>query len=168
MAQKDVVYIERTLPASREDVWKALTEAERIKKWWGPKDFTAPVVKIDFKEGGKYIYCMRTPDGQDLYSTGTISKIDAPSKIVFSDSFSDEKGNIVPARDYGMPDNIPDVLTVTMQLQEITPSQTKLTLTHEGFPPGEIIEQCTQGWNESFDKLEKSLRTEERGAELLT
>ena len=104
-----------------------------------------------------------------LYFRFNTIKIHYPAYIViFSDSFSDEKGNIVPARDYGMPDDIPDVLTVTMQLQEISPSQTKLILTHEGFPPGEIIEQCTQGWNESFDKLEHSLRSQERGAELLT
>ena len=81
-------------------VWQAWTEPERVKKWWGPKTFTAPVIKIDFRVGGEYLYCMRSPDGKDYWSKGTYREIVAPERIVLTDSFADEKGNTVPASYY--------------------------------------------------------------------
>ena len=50
-AEQELV-IERVLDAPRERVWEAWTDPEQMKKWWGPKDFTAPTVEIDLKEGG--------------------------------------------------------------------------------------------------------------------
>ncbi len=37
------LFITRIFDASRELVWKAWTEPERVKCWWGPKNFTSPV-----------------------------------------------------------------------------------------------------------------------------
>lgn len=55
--QRELV-ITRIFDAPRELVWKAWTEPERVKRWWGPKVFTAPFVKIDLHVGGEYLYCM--------------------------------------------------------------------------------------------------------------
>ena len=62
----DQIIIERVFDSSVEAVWKAWTDAEMIKQWWDPKDFTAPSIKIDFKVGGQYIYCMKGPKGTQL------------------------------------------------------------------------------------------------------
>ena len=56
------LFIAREFNAPREIVWKAWSDPEIIKKWWGPKTFSAPFIKNDFKIGGKYLYCMRGPD----------------------------------------------------------------------------------------------------------
>lgn len=53
--------IVRIFDAPREIVWKSWTEPQRVKKWWGPKNFTAPFASIDLRPGGKYLYCMRSP-----------------------------------------------------------------------------------------------------------
>ena len=37
-AESDFV-ISRVFDAPRELVWKAFTDAERMKEWWGPKGF---------------------------------------------------------------------------------------------------------------------------------
>lgn len=50
------ITISRVFDAPREKVWKAWTDPELIKKWWGPKDFTAPRIEIDFRVGGKYLF----------------------------------------------------------------------------------------------------------------
>jgi len=34
----------------------------------GPKGFTAPVCQMDFRVGGKSLFCMRTPDGQEFWN----------------------------------------------------------------------------------------------------
>ena len=75
--------------------------------------------------------------------------------LVVTDSFSDEKGNIKNAAEYGMPGDWPSELLITFDLEEAD-GATKLKLTHEGVP-GEMHDECMKGWNESFDKLEKNI-----------
>ena len=50
--------VTRVFDAPVEAVWKAWTDAEQVKKWWGPDGFTAPVAKLDFREGGTSLVCM--------------------------------------------------------------------------------------------------------------
>ncbi len=142
------------LPAS--SVWRALTEEEEFKKWWGPKDFTTPYSKMENKVGGRYLSCMRSPDGKDYWSTGEVKELVPEKKLVVTDNFSDEKGNVKPASEYGMPGDWPKELLITFELDEAD-GATKLRLTHEGIPP-EMHDECMQGWNESFDKLEANIK----------
>lgn len=44
---KNALVIERVFNVPIERVWKAWSDEETIKKWWGPKNFTAPIIKID-------------------------------------------------------------------------------------------------------------------------
>jgi uncharacterized protein YndB with AHSA1/START domain len=142
----------RVFDAPRERVWKAWTNPEEFKRWWGPKVFTAPVSKMDLRVGGKYLSCMRSPDGKDYWSTGVYREIVPMSKLIFTDSFADEKGNVVPASYYGMPGDLPLEFLVTVTFEEVG-GKTKMTLRHGGFPTGPQRAMAGQGWNESFDKL---------------
>lgn len=148
--------IVRTFNAPREAVWQAWTEAERLMRWWGPKGFTAPVCKTDLRVGGKYLYCMRSPEGRDFWSTGLYREIAAPSLLVCSDSFADPDGNVVPATHYGMDPDFPLELQITVTF-EGDADITLMTLRHLGIPLGEMSDLCRAGWNESFDKLAASL-----------
>lgn len=144
--------ITRILEAPREHVWKAWTDPETFMRWWGPKGFTAPVCTIDLRPGGKYLNCMRSPDGKDYWSTGVYREVMEPERIVATDSFADEHGDVVPATHYGMSSDLPleMLLIVTFEEQE---GKTKLTLKHIGLPPGEDQDGARSGWNESLDKL---------------
>jgi uncharacterized protein YndB with AHSA1/START domain len=144
--------IERIFNAPVELVWKAWTDPEMLVRWWGPKDFTAPVYKLDFRVGGKFLYCMRSPDGKDYWGTGTFKEIVSLERIVQTDSFADEHGSVVSASHYGMNADFPLVLEVTLTFEDLG-DRTKLTLRHLGMPAGEDAEGATAGWNESFDKL---------------
>ena len=46
--------ISRVFDAPRELVWKAFTEPERMKEWWGPRGSTIVASKMDFRVGGTY------------------------------------------------------------------------------------------------------------------
>jgi len=148
--------IARIFDAPRELVWKTWTDPERAKRWWGPKGFTAPVYKSDFRVGGVYLYCMRSPEGQDFWGTGIYREIVPPERIVATDSFADEKGNVVPATHYGMSADLPLELLVTVPFEELG-GKTRLTLKHAGFPPGEDRDGAQAGWSQSFDKLAEAL-----------
>lgn len=154
---KNELTITRVFDAPREQVWKAWTDPEHVKRWWGPKDYTAPVCEIDLREGGKYLYCMRSPEGQNYWSTGVYREIVEPERIVCTDSFADEKGNVVPATHYSMSVDFPLELQLTVTF-EVHEGKTKITLLHAGIPAGQMSALAEAGWNESFDKLAASLR----------
>jgi uncharacterized protein YndB with AHSA1/START domain len=146
----------REFDAHRELVWKAWTDPKKIMKWWGPKNFSSPSCKIDLKVNGKYLYCMRSPEGQDFWSTGTYKEIIPTKRIVFTDSFADKEGNVVPSTYYGM-EGFPLELQVTVTFEDYN-GKTKMTLTHVGIPTGQTTDLTNAGWNESFDKLAESLK----------
>ncbi len=155
---KNELTITRLFDAPREKVWKAWTDPKAVKKWWGPKYFTAPVSKIDLRVGGKYLSCMRGPDGKDYWSTGVYREIVPLERLVVTDSFADEKGNVVPASHYGMAGDFPLELLVTVTFEDLG-GKTKMVLLHEGIPAGMMREMTETGWSESFDKLAEYIVT---------
>ena len=152
-----VLVIERVFDAPREAGWKAWTEPEQVMLWWGPKGYTCPACKMDFRVGGVYLYCMRSPEGQDYWGTGVFREIVPLARIVFSDSFADEHGNVVPATHYEMEEDMPLEMLVTVTFEDVG-GKTRMTLRHEGIPAGESRDGAGAGWNESFDKLAESLK----------
>jgi len=155
MKNQDLI-IMRRFAAPRELVWQAWTESERCKRWWGPKGFTTPFCTIDLRVGGTYLNCMRSPEGQNFWSTGVYREIVAPERIVCTDSFADADGRVVPAAHYGMSADFPLELKITVTFEE-DKGKTRLTLRHAGLPPGDDFDNCRAGWNESFDKLAEFL-----------
>jgi uncharacterized protein YndB with AHSA1/START domain len=148
--------ITRVFEAPVEKVWNAWADPSSVRGWWGPKGFSAPFARADFRVGGSYLYCMRGPDGRDYWSTGVYKEIEPLEKIVCTDSFADKDGNVVPASYYGMQGDFPMELLVTLTF-ESAPGGTKLNLRHAGMPAGEQAELAKQGWNESLDKLAEML-----------
>jgi uncharacterized protein YndB with AHSA1/START domain len=151
--------IERIFDAPREMIWTAWTEPDRFMRWWGPKDFTCPHSEIDLRVGGKYLFCMRGPVGsdfdKDFWGTGVYREIVPPERLVYTDSFADEHGNVVPASHYGMSD-MPLEMLVTVTFEDLG-GKTRMTLRHEGIPAGPDREGAGQGWSQSFDKLADEL-----------
>ncbi len=148
--------ITRLLDAPRELVWKAWTEPAHMMRWWGPERFTSPACTIDLREGGKYLFCMRSPEGQDYWSTGVYKEIVPTERLVFTDSFADAEGNIVSASHYGMGDDFPKEMLVTVTLEDHE-GKTKMTMQHAGLPAGAMSDMTQAGWNGSFDKLAEAL-----------
>ena len=160
---KGELVITRIFDAPRELVWKAWTDPERVMRWWGPKIFSCPAAEIDFRIGGKYLFCMRSNTGPEmwqkgLWSTGVYKEIVPLEKIVCTDCFADEHGNVVPAAHYGMGEDFPLEMLVTVTFEKYEGGKTKMTLRHAGLPIGEMIKSAHTGWNESFDKLATTLK----------
>ena len=94
--------VTRVFAAPRGLVFAAWTEPEHLKRWWGPKSFTMPYCEIDLRPGGVFLRCMRSPEGRDFWVTGVFREVVVPEKLVFTDSFADAQGNVVPAARYGL------------------------------------------------------------------
>ena len=155
-AMERALVITRIFDAPRELVWKAWTEPEHFMRWYGPKGFTTPFCKIDFRVGGEYLICMRSSEGQDLWSKGVFREIVPPERLVMTASLADKEGNIVPASHYGMSGDWPLETQITVTFEGHN-GKTKLTLKHAGMPAGKNRDMAGAGWNESLDKLAEYL-----------
>lgn len=167
MRDEKGIVIERIFNAPPAAVWRAWTDPELIKTWWGPEGFSAPSVKVDLRVGGQYIFAMHGPKGsewdKDMYSAGIYKEIVPNVKLVVTDYFSDENGKMMDPADFGQDPNFPKESTVTVLFEEAPAGKTKFSII---YPKPETKEQMdamlksgmNEGWNSSLDKLEKVLK----------
>ena len=163
---KKEIVIERVFDAPREKVWDAWTNTEMVKKWWGPKDFYAPSVEIDFRVGGKYIYAMHGPKGtqfdKDMYSAGVYKEIVPMEKLVVTDYFSDKDGNKTSPTEQGLPTDMPEEMTVTVLFEDVADGKTKLSIVYQPESDKQydamLKSGMKEGWATSLDKLAESLK----------
>jgi uncharacterized protein YndB with AHSA1/START domain len=160
--EKRELAVIRTFNAPREKVWRAYTDPDLVKQWWGPKGFTAPIIEAELKAGGRYLYCMRSPDGKDYWSVGVYKEFSPPERIVAIDSFADREGNIVPASYYGLSSDWPLESEMTIILEDVD-GRTRMTMRQQDVPVGPDRDNSIQGWNESMDKLAEFLEETDGG-----
>jgi uncharacterized protein YndB with AHSA1/START domain len=151
MERTELIFI-RDIEASQDQVWKAWTEPEHFAHWWGPKVFTAPLIRIDLREGGKYLWCMRSPEGQDFCNTGVFQEIVPMKRIVCTQQFADSNGTVVPASQFGLPGEWPPEIVVTVVFKPLDKRRTRITVCEAGIPE-EMRGSAGTGMDESLDKL---------------
>ena len=87
--------LSRTFEAPRDVVWRAFTEPERMKQWWGPKGFPVVSSSMDVRPGGMCHYAMSVPDGSLMWGKFAYREIEAPERLVFVNGFANENGDFV-------------------------------------------------------------------------
>lgn len=68
---------------SREFVFRAWSEAEHLKNWWGPAGFTNTFNEFDFRVGGKWSFIMHGPDKGDYPNECEFIKLERPEIIAW-------------------------------------------------------------------------------------
>ena len=152
-ATAEAAVIERIFNAPRELVWRAWSEAEHFARWYGPTGFTVPSCEIDFRVGGRYLVGMRSPDGFEMWMTGVYQEIVPLERFVATACLADESGNVVPATHYGMGADVPTETLLTVVLESLDDSRTKVTLRQSGWTDPQMAAQAGAGWEQAFDKL---------------
>jgi uncharacterized protein YndB with AHSA1/START domain len=150
------VRIERVFDAPTELIWKMWTNPAAFAEWYGPPGARISVTRMDLRVGGTRHLCMEvnTPNGpMQMWFTGEFQEIDAPVRLVFTESMSDPDGNVVPAAQMGMPADHPDTTEVIVELEDLG-DHTRMVMTHVGIPAGSPGEH---GWHAAFDKLDARL-----------
>ncbi len=148
----DAVVIERSFDAPTDLIWQMWTEPEHFRAWYGPGGATIPVATMDVRVGGTRLVCMQmeTPDGpMQMWFTGEYREVVENERLVYTESMSDEHGNVVSSSDMGMPEGHPTTTEVIVELEDLG-GRTKMVMTHAGVPgdsPG------ATGWAMAFDKL---------------
>ncbi len=89
------IYITREFAAELDLVWDAFTKAEILDQWMGPKPWRVQTKEMDFREGGRWLYAMVSPENitPTRYSLAEFVEIQPKSSFTTKNSFSDENGN---------------------------------------------------------------------------
>jgi uncharacterized protein YndB with AHSA1/START domain len=151
------VVVTRTFDAPKERVWRAWSDPDQVMTWWGPHGFTSPMCRMDFREGGTTLVCMRSEQGVELYNTWTYRSIEPMARIEFVQGFADEGGNRVAPADLGLPPMIPDEVPHVVTLRAIDDTTTELTVHEFGYPNEQIVGVSRAGMEQCLDKMATSL-----------
>ena len=133
----DKLIIKRTYDAPIDVVWDAWADPARAKVWWGPRGFTAPVVELDERPGGKWRAKMVGPDGSELWQHGVYREIVPRRRIVYTFIWDQEPNH---------------EMLVTVEFSAKA-NRTEISFQQTGFKSDGEREGHKGGWNESFDRL---------------
>lgn len=64
VTQKPALTLVQKFKAAPEKVWRAWTDAEAIKKWWGPGNEPVSLAELDVRVGGRFRIVFGGPDGR--------------------------------------------------------------------------------------------------------
>jgi uncharacterized protein YndB with AHSA1/START domain len=135
----NTIQLHRVLRAPPERVYRAFLEADALVKWMAPHGFTAKVLELDARVGGKYRMSFTNfSAGQSHSFGGTYLELVPNERIRNTDVFDDP--------------NLPGELMVTVTFKPVL-CGTELHILQEGVPDVIPPEMCYLGWQESLGLL---------------
>jgi uncharacterized protein YndB with AHSA1/START domain len=138
-----VLRLERSLPARCGAVYKALTDPQELRRWWGPRGFTVPSVEFDPQVGGGYRIAMQPPDGDLFHLNGAFREVEPPTRLAYTFRWD--------------PAHTDDRETmVTLSLDD-RGHETQVRLAQGEFATAERYALHEAGWTESLERLEQLL-----------
>jgi uncharacterized protein YndB with AHSA1/START domain len=137
--------LERTFNAPAQAVFDAWTSAEVLRRWWpAGSDWETPVAEVDVREGGNLRLVMRSPDGEEFGGSGEYLEIDPPERLAFTWTWDGHEGH----------DGTP---LVEVEFRAREDGTTTVVLTNRGLRDEESKRSHKQGWDASFDNLDRVL-----------
>ncbi len=124
-------------------VWRAWTDPERVRTWWGSDpDGVVTSAELDVRVGGRFEISFRDPSGDQHTSRGEYLHVEAPTLLDFTWSWESEPG--VRSR-------------VTVELTD-DGRTTAMRFVH-GELHGASEHDYAPGWRRTFEKLDEVLAT---------
>ena len=142
--QKPFLNLVRAYPVAPEKVWRAWTDAQALKKWWGPgPGEPVAVAELDVRVGGRFRIVFGGPQGTAHEVQGTYQEVVPNRKLVFTWTWP----NSTPERE--------SVVTIVFRAAD---GGTELDFRHEQLFDEKVRDDHKRGWTGSLDKLEKFLQ----------
>ncbi|MGE0034398.1 MAG: SRPBCC domain-containing protein [Xanthobacteraceae bacterium] len=138
---KPSLTLKRRFKAPPARVYRAWTEPEQVKRWFGPGGVEVLLAEFDTRPGGRYRILGRSPDGSNHDVSGTFREVIPDEKLVYTWAWRS-----TPERE--------SLVTVKFKPDG---GGTLLTLTHEHFFDEPARDRHNAGWTGALDKLERYL-----------
>ncbi|MFA9431139.1 SRPBCC domain-containing protein [Egicoccus sp. AB-alg2] len=127
------------LPGPPAAVFAALTEPDRLARWWGPHGFSLPEVELALRVGGGYRFAMQPPAGEPFHVQGEFLEVAPPHRLVFTFRYEEPD-----------PDDVETVVTVTLSARG---AATRIFVEQEAFATEARRALHEAGWSDSLDRL---------------
>jgi len=140
-----VIRIDRVIPATIENVYRAITTPQLFERWMGPEGSSVHITEMDVTIGGRIAFRVDAPDGHTVSLHGTFRDLEPPSRIVHT--WADAS------------DAAADVSTVTYELSPDA-GGTRLVLTHVGVRAADR-QMVDAGWGHVLERLAALVASQE-------
>ena len=138
--ESNTILITREFNANLDLVWQTWTNAELLDQWWAPKPYKTETSSLDFREGGRWLYAMVSPENERIWCKANYKAIEMQKVISWLDAFCDEKGNDISEK----PNSFwTSIFTETNSITTI-----KITLQHDKLEDLEMM--LEMGFKEGF------------------
>jgi uncharacterized protein YndB with AHSA1/START domain len=87
------VLITREFAAEQSLVWDAFTKQEILDQWTAPKPWASKTKYMNFEVGGRRLYAMVSPEGQERWAIQTYTSITPKTNFKMYNAFADKEGN---------------------------------------------------------------------------
>jgi uncharacterized protein YndB with AHSA1/START domain len=146
LAEKPALNLQRRYPVGPEKVWRAWTDPEALKRWWGPGGPEAvSVVQLDVRVGGRLRIVFGGPQGNDHEVQGVYKEVVPNRKLVFT---------------WTWPRTTPERESLVTILFKADGGGTELDFVHSQLFDESVRDGHRRGWTEAFVKLERFLQGE--------
>ena len=135
--------IERVVPASASDAFRAFADPDLLARWWGPAGFSVASLDFDPRPGNRYRIEMQPPEGDAFHLAGEFRQVDPPTRLAFTFAWEDPD-----------PDDVENLAELSFR---DAGGSTEIALTQGPFRTEARHELHRAGWTDSFDKLEALL-----------
>jgi uncharacterized protein YndB with AHSA1/START domain len=157
MSETFDVVVSRTFSVSPEEAWRAWSESDLVKQWWGPTGFSCPVADVDLRVGGRTLVALRAPaefGGGDMYSTWTFTEVVPYEHIAYVFNVADPQGNRLLPADLGIPPGTPDDGEHLVTFDDLGEGRTKMTVVEGGYATEDARNLSQAGLEQCIDKME--------------
>jgi len=136
--------LHRRFPVAPEKVWRAWTDPQALKRWFGP-DGPQPVsvADVDVRVGGRFRLVFGGPDGNEHEAAGVYREVVPNRKLVFT---------------WCWPRTTPDRVSQVTILLRAEGGSTDMEFRHEKFYDQAARDGHNRGWTATFEKLDAFLR----------
>ncbi len=146
LAEKPSLVLTRFYPVEPEKVWRAWTDPQALKRWWGPGgEQPVAVANLDLRAGGRFHIVFGGAQGTDHEVQGVYKEVVPNRKLVFTWTWP----RTTPERES----------VVTIELRKVARG-TELLFRHEQLFDEAVRDGHRRGWSESLVKLEHLLLAE--------
>jgi uncharacterized protein YndB with AHSA1/START domain len=144
IGQKPFLNLVRKYPVAPEKVWRAWTDPQAVKQWWGvtPADRVS-IAELDVRVGGRFRIVFGGAKGTDHEAAGTYREVIPNRKLVFT---------------WAWPRTSPERESQVTVLFNAVDGGTELDFLHEQFFDEKARDDHKRGWSGLFDKLTEYLK----------
>ena len=139
VAEKPSLTLTRTYPVAPEKVWRAWTDAEAVKKWWGPgPGEPVSLAELDVRVGGRFRIVFGGADGKAHECAGVYKEVVPNRRLAFT---------------WCWPNTTPERVSVVTIVFKDLKGKTELVFNHEQLFDEKVRDDHQRGWAGTLDKL---------------